>query len=609
MTQEDFKLIAVTIPHEPGVYKYFNEYNTIIYVGKAKDIRKRVSSYFNKTYTGYKTHELVQRIHHIEYTVVDTEQDALFLENALIKEHQPKFNIDLKDDKSYPYIVIKKEPFPRVFLTRRKINDGSEYLGPFTSVARVREMLIFIRQHVQLRTCKLNLTEKNIAAGKFKLCLEYHLGNCKGPCVGFQDQWDYNKGLNHLKQMLRGKLGDIKTHYQQEQKDAVEQMKYEKAAIIQKKIEHLDQYTTRSVIVSQQLGDLDVFNIHKDGEIAYVNFLMVRSGTIVQAHTIQLKTHLDETEPEVLSYAVQRMRDTFGSDTTEILVPFEIETAETNLKVTIGKIGERKKLLELSAKNVLIYRDEIRRKKMLHTESKTDADRLSLLENLQLDLKLDTLPNHIECFDNSNFQGSYPVSAMVCFKNGLPSKEDYRRFHVKTVEGINDFASMEEAVFRRYKRLKEEKLAFPQLVIIDGGKGQLSSAQNALKKLDLQSAMTMVGLAKNEEEIFYPGDTQGLKLNWSSPSLMFIRRIRDEVHRFGITFHRQQRSKGTFKNELESITGIGKATVTELLKRFKSVKKIKDSEQNELEISIGPAKAKVIYEYFHGKNEDTATSP
>ncbi len=603
MTQDTFKHIAPTIPHQPGVYKYFNDKNTIIYVGKAKDLRKRVSSYFNKTIVGYKTHELVQRIDRIEYTVVDTEQDALFLENALIKEYQPKFNIDLKDDKSYPYIVIKKEPFPRVFLTRRKINDGSEYLGPFTSVARVRDMLGLIRQHVQLRTCKLPLTEKNIKAGKFRLCLEYHLGNCKGPCTGLQSLEDYHQGLNYLRQMLKGKTGELMQQYVQQQKAAIEELAFEKAAIIQKKIDHLEGYTSRSVIVSQQLGDLDVFNIHKDGEIAFVNFLMVRNGTIVQTHTHQLKTHLDETEAEVLAFAITRLRDTFDSIASEIVIPFEIEYPEAQVKIVVAKGGEKKKLLDLSAKNVLIYRDEIRRKKMLQTEDKTDADRLKLLEQLQADLKLNELPTHIECFDNSNFQGSFPVSAMVCFKDGLPSKNDYRRFHVKTVEGINDFASMEEAVYRRYKRLKEEKLPFPQLVIIDGGKGQLSAAQQAMKTLELTGAFTMVGLAKNEEELFYPGDTDSLKLNWNSPSLMFIRRIRDEVHRFGITFHRQQRSKGTFKNELENVPGIGKSTITLLLKQFKSVKKIKEATKEELEKAIGPSKAGIIYGYFHGNTE------
>lgn len=598
MTQDDFKILAPEIPHQPGIYKYFDRSNTIIYVGKAKDLRKRVSSYFSKTYTGYKTHELVQRIHRIEFTVVDTEQDAFFLENALIKEHQPKYNIDLKDDKSYPYIVIKKEPYPRVFLTRRKIEDGSEYIGPFTSVGRVREMLTFIRQHVQLRNCALPLTDKNIKSGKFKVCLEYHLGNCKGPCAGLQTEEDYHKGLLYLKQIIKGRLGDIQDHYHGLLKSYIAAMAFEKAAIIQKKIEHLENYKAKSVIVSHQLGDLDVFSILKEGDMGYVNFLMVRSGTIVQTHTQKLKTHLDETEAEVLAFAIARIRSNFNSYATEILVSIPIEFPDKDVKIVVGTTGDRKRLLDLSKKNVLIYLDEIRRKKMLHTEDQNDESRMQLLEHLQKDLRLNQLPLHIECFDNSNFQGKFPVSAMVCFKNGLPSKDDYRRFNVKTVIGINDFATMEEVVGRRYKRLKELGEPMPQLVIIDGGKGQLSSALQAIKGLALEGVFTVVGVAKNEEEIFFPGDTQSLKLPWDSPSLKFIRRIRDEVHRFGITFHRQKRSKGTFVNELENIKGIGKTTAAQLLKHFKSVKKVKAATFEEVAAQIGTTRAKIIVDYF-----------
>lgn len=601
MTQEEFRKIAGTIPHQPGIYKYFDKANTIIYVGKAKDLRKRVSSYFNKSFAGYKTHELVIRIERIEFTVVDSEQDAFFLENALIKEHQPKYNIDLKDDKTYPYIVIKKEPFPRVFLTRRKIEDGSEYIGPFTSVGRVRELLLFIRQHVQIRNCSLPLTDKNIAAGKFKVCLEYHLGNCKGPCAGLQTQYEYNEGLHYMKQMLKGKLGEITDHYQAELKSLIAELAFEKAAIVQKKIEHLENYRSKSVIVSQQLGDLDVFSILKDGEMAYVNYLMVRSGTIVQTHTQRLKPQLDEPEAEVLSFAIGRIRSNFNSTAPEIVVPMAIEYAEKEVKVIAAAAGERKKLLDLSRKNVLIFLDEIRRKKMLHTEDQDDNSRLRLLEDLQTAMSLPALPTHIECFDNSNFQGSYPVSAMVCFKNGLPSKDDYRKFNVKTVDGINDFATMEEAVTRRYKRLKEEQLTFPQLVIIDGGKGQLGAALKAIRGLGIEGAFTMVGLAKNEEEIFFPGDSQSLKLPWNSPSLKFIRRIRDEVHRFGITFHRQKRSKGTFVNELETIKGIGKTTAGSLLKHFKSVKKVKEASMQDIAGLIGEAKAKLVVAHFEAQ--------
>lgn len=601
MTVEAFRNIAPSIPHQPGVYRYYGQGNTIIYVGKAKDLRKRVSSYFNKTFTGYKTHELVQRIRRIEFTVVDSEQDAFFLENSLIKEHQPKFNIDLKDDKSYPYIVIKKEPFPRVFLTRTKINDGSEYLGPFTSVAKVRELLTFIKQHIQLRTCKLPLTDRNIKAKKFKVCLEYHLGNCKGPCAGFQDPDDYNQGLYRVKQVLKGRLTEVVQYYRNSMQDHISNLQFEKAEIIKKKLEHLESYRSKSVIVSQQVGDTDVFNIVKEGDIAFVNFLMVRNGTVVQTDTIQLFPQLDETEADLLSFAILRIREAFKSDAAEIVVPMAIEYGEA-VQVTVARAGDKKKLLELSEKNARIYMEETRRRKMLQLEGQSEDQRMSILESLQTALQLPELPAHIECFDNSNFQGSFPVSAMVCFKDGLPAKQEYRRFNVKTVKGINDFATMKEVVFRRYKRVFEEERDFPQLVIIDGGKGQLNAALEAIHDLDLAGQMTIVGLAKNEEELFFPGDQQSIKLDWGSDALKLVRRIRDEVHRFGITFHRQQRSKGTFKNELESIPGIGTNTATQLLKTFKSVKKVKDLPLSELEAAIGSKRAGIVFSYFHPAN-------
>ena len=606
MTPEEFRAIAPSIPHQPGIYKYFSEANTIIYVGKAKDLRKRVSSYFNKTFSGYKTHELVQRIHHIEYTIVDSEQDAFFLENALIKEYQPKFNIDLKDDKSYPYIVIKKEPYPRIFLTRRRINDGSEYLGPFTSVARVRELITFIKQHIQLRTCKLPLTDRNIKAGKFRVCLEYHLGNCKGPCAGHQDQDDYNQGLFRVKQVLKGRLTEVVQYYKSQMQEHIANLQFEKAEIIKKKLDHLESYRSKSVIVSQQVGDSDVFSIVKDGEVAFVNYLMVRNGTIVQTHTLQLTPKLDEPEAEVLAFGILNTREAFRSDATEIVVPFEIEYAEPAVQVTVAKTGDKKKLLELSEKNARIYMDENLRKKMLHIETKTESQRLDVLESLQTSLQLPELPMHIECFDNSNFQGSYPVSAMVCFKDGLPFKQDYRRFNVKTVTGINDFATMKEVVYRRYKRVFEEERDFPQLVIIDGGKGQLNAALEAIHELNLAGQMTLVGLAKNEEELFFAGDQQSIKLDWNSEALKLIRRIRDEVHRFGITFHRQQRSKGTFKNELENIPGIGSNTAATLLKTFKSVKNVKAATIDVLENVIGKNRAAIVYNYFNPINKQTA---
>lgn len=602
MTTEQFRDIAPSIPHQPGVYRYYGDGDTIIYVGKAKDLRKRVSSYFNKTFVGYKTQELVLRIRRIEFTVVDSEQDAFFLENALIKEHQPKFNIDLKDDKSYPYIVIKKEPFPRVFLTRTKINDGSEYLGPFTSVAKVRELLTFIKQHIQLRTCKLPLTDRNIKAKKFKVCLEFHLGNCKGPCAGLQDQYDYNQGLNRIKQVLKGRLIEVVQHYKGQMQEHIANLEFEKAEIIKKKLEHLESYRSRSVIVSQQIGDLDVFSIVKDGDIAFVNYLMVRNGTIVQTDTLQLNPRLDETEAEVLAFGIMHIRQAFKSDAREIVTPMPIEYGEA-VHLTVARAGDKKKLLELSEKNAHVYMEETKRRKMLHLENKSEDQRMDVLENLQMALQLPELPVHIECFDNSNFQGSFPVSAMVCFKDGLPFKQEYRRFNVKTVQGINDFATMKEVVYRRYKRVFEENRDFPQLVIIDGGKGQLNAALEAIRELNLAGQMTLIGLAKNEEEIFFAGDQQSIKLDWGSEALKLVRRIRDEVHRFGITFHRNQRSKGTFKNELESIPGIGSNTAANLLKTLKSVKKVKETSLEELANLIGNNRGSIVYNYFHPEEE------
>ncbi|MFY7900000.1 MAG: excinuclease ABC subunit UvrC [Chitinophagaceae bacterium] len=607
MTQEQFQKIAHTIPVEPGIYKYYDDAQTLLYVGKAKSLRKRVSSYFSKAFTSYKTHELVQRIASIEFTIVDSEQDAFLLENALIKTYQPKFNINLKDDKTYPYIVIKKEPFPRIFLTRSKYNDGSEYLGPFTSSGKVRELITFIKQYIPLRTCKLPLTENNIQKGKFKVCLEYHLGNCKGPCEGLQTLEDYNDGIQQMRDMLKGNLGSVIQKYKLVMQTYAAAMEFEKAELMRKKIEHLENYQAKSVVVSKHLTNVDVFSILKDAQTAYVNYLMVQNGTIVQTHTVQLETKLDETDIEVLSFAVHTLRQQFNSISNEIIVPFEIEIANPDCTITIPKAGDKKKLLDLSLKNVNYYQEEIRKKKILHLEGKSDWEKKNVLYELQQYFQMQFTPVHIECFDNSNFQGSYPVSAMVCFIDGLPSNKNYRHYNVKTVQGINDFATMKEVVYRRYKRLLEEEKSLPQLVIIDGGKGQLSSAMEAIKELNLLGKMVVVGLAKNEEEIFFPGDSESLKLPWDSDSLKLIRRIRDEVHRFGITFHRNKRSKGTFKNELENIKGIGKQTATDLLKSFKSVKNIQTKTEAEIAVVIGLAKAKLVVAHF-AQNQQTSTT-
>ena len=561
MTQKEFSVIAATIPIQPGIYKYFDEANELLYVGKAKHLRKRVSSYFSKTFTTYKTHELVQRIHHIEFTIVNNEQDAFLLENTLIKEFQPRFNISLKDGKTYPYIVIKNERFPRVFFTRRKINDGSRYLGPYTSVEKVRELLDFIKQTILLRTCKLNLSEHNIKKGKFKVCLEYHLGNCKGPCEGLQTLENYHEELQQLVNILKGNLSPVIQHFKKEMQEHVNLLEFEKAAILKHKIEHLKNYQARSTVVNTRMGTVDV----------YVNYLAINAGTIVQTKTILLEKQLEETAAEVLIFAIAQIRESFNSITNEIIVPFAIDFPQQDIIITVPKGGDKKKLLDLSEKNVNHFREEIRKRKMLNLQDKTADEKIKVLQQLQKDLQLPAVPLHIECFDNSNFQGSYPVSAVVCFKNGEPSKAEYRRFKVKTVVGINDFASMTEVVYRRYKRLLDEKKPMPQLIIIDGGKGQLSAAMQSITALKLPGTTSVVGLAKNEEEIFFPGDTESVKLPWDSASLKLIRSIRDEVHNYGITYHRNLRSKGTFVNEpVEDIAAvIGTAKAELLLKSLK----------------------------------------
>lgn len=603
MTQTEFSAIASGIPLQPGIYKYYGSDGELLYVGKAKSLRKRVSSYFSKTFTTYKTHELVKRIVTIEFTIVNSEQDAFLLENSLIKEYQPRYNINLKDDKSYPFIVIKKEPFPRVFLTRRKINDGSEYLGPYTSVAKVRELLSFIKQNIQLRTCKLNLSDTHIKKGKFKVCLEYHLGNCKGPCEGLQAVDDYTEGLQRLKEMLKGNLQPVIQHYKKDMQTLASNLQFEKAEVVRKKMEYLQQYQVKSTVVNMKAGAVDVFSVMEEGDTAYVNYLAVNNGSIVQTQTVVLQKQLGEPAEEILAFAIARLRNTFNSTAPEIIVPMLLTYPDETVKVTVPKGGDKKKLLELSEKNVTYFREELKKKKMLHLEEKDDEEKAAVLEQLQLDLQLSELPVHIECFDNSNFQGSFPVSAMVCFKNGMPDKNNYRRFNVKTVEGINDFATMKEVVERRYKRLLQEDSPLPQLVIIDGGKGQLSAAMESIKTLGLIGRITLVGLAKNEEEIFYAGDTESLKLPWDSESLKLIRRIRDEVHRFGITFHRNQRSRGTFKNELEQIKGIGSNTANLLLKQFKSVKNVKEKSKEELAAVVGDKKAALLIHYFAAANK------
>ncbi|MFM1970871.1 MAG: hypothetical protein RL731_693 [Bacteroidota bacterium] len=598
MTQEQYQQLAHKLPADPGIYKYYDAGGILIYVGKAKCLKKRIASYFTKSQNSFKTIELVQKIDRIEFTIVDSEQDALLLENSLIKQYKPRYNILLKDDKGYPYLVIKKERFPRVFSTWKKYNDGSIYLGPFTSKGTIREVLSFIKQFIPLRTCKLNLSKENIDKQKFKPCLEYHLGNCLAPCAALQTEEDYLDSLEQLKNLLKGNMSQLMGHLKKQMQAHAEALDFEKAAYLKNKIELLHTYQEKSVVVGKHFSNLDVFSIIKDGKLAYVNYLMVQNGSIIQTHTFPLEGKLDEPEDELLCFAIERIRANFNSLSTEVIVPYPIEYFDKNITITVPKLGDKKKLLDLSIKNVTYFTRELQLKKILQLDGKTDSEKKSVLTELQSYLHLQETPTHIECFDNSNFQGSFPVSAMVCFKNGMPSKKDYRHYNVKTVEGINDFATMKEVVYRRYKRVMESGDPMPQLIVIDGGKGQLSAALESIEALGLTGSTTLVGLAKNEEELFFAGDSQSLKLPWDSDSLKLLRGIRDEVHRFGITFHRNKRSKGTFTTALENIEGIGPATRELLLNQFKSVANIKKEPIQNIAAIIGAKKAAALQKYF-----------
>ena len=598
MTQEQYQQLAHKLPADPGIYKYYDTSGILIYVGKAKCLKKRIASYFTKNQNSFKTIELVQKIDRIEFTIVDSEQDALLLENSLIKQYKPRYNILLKDDKGYPYLVIKKERFPRVFSTWKKYNDGSIYLGPFTSKGTIREVLSFIKQFIPLRTCKLNLSQENIDKQKFKPCLEYHLGNCLAPCAALQTEDDYLDRLEQLKHLLKGNMGQLMNHLKKEMQARVESLDFEKAAQLKYKMDLLLTYQEKSVVVGKHFANVDVFSIIKDGKLAYVNYLMVQNGSIIQTHTVPLEGKLDEPEEELLCFAIERIRADFNSLSNEIIVPYPVDYFDKTITITVPKLGDKKKLLDLSIKNVTYFTRELQLKKILQLEGKSLSEKKLVLTELQSYLHLQEAPTHIECFDNSNFQGSFPVSAMVCFKDGVPSKKNYRHFNVKMVEGINDFATMKEVVYRRYKRVKESGEPMPQLIVIDGGKGQLSAALESIDALELTGSTTLVGLAKNEEELFFAGDSQSLQLPWDSDSLKLLRHIRDEVHRFGITFHRNKRSKGTFTTALENIEGIGPATIELLLNHFTSVTNIKKANTQELADLIGAKKAAAIQKYF-----------
>lgn len=604
MNRETFnERYAALVPHAPGSYRYYDQNKKLLYVGKAKDLRKRVGSYFLKTQDNQKTRKLVSLIQEIEWVITPDEHDAFLLENSLIKLFKPPYNINLKDDKSYPYIVIKNEHFPRVYLTRQKLEDGSEYFGPYTDVGAARTLLQLIRENIPLRTCGLNLSPQNIRKGKFKVCLEYHLGNCKGPCEAFQTEEEYAESIQQVRELLKGNLSPVLQQLKKEMKAAAEELAFEKAQRIKSKIESLNNYQSKSVVVNARLGNLDVASIVTTEKAASVNYMIVANGQVIHSKSIWIEKKLDEEDPDILAYALAHLNTKLQSKAKEIVVPFSVDLLDKEIRQIIPKAGDKKKLLEMSQQNAVFFKEQMLRKKALLLTKDTAADRMEMLEGLQEDLHLPQLPVHIECFDNSNFQGSFPVAAMVCFKNGLPSKNDYRHFHIKTVVGANDFASMSEIVKRRYKRLLEEKQSLPQLVIIDGGKGQLGAALKSIEELGLTGSMTLVGLAKREESLFFPGDKDPLQLPFNGKSLLFIREVRDQVHHFGITFHRKTRSKGTIKNELEEISGIGKTTADQLLKAFHSVAKIKLLTQRELTMIVGQSRARVVYHYFHPEEE------
>jgi len=592
----DYREALKKIPHKPGVYQYWDESNTLIYIGKAKDLRNRVSSYFVKDQgLNAKTRVLVSKIRNITFTIVDTEVDAWLLENSLIKKHKPKYNIDLKDDKTYPWIVIKKENYPRIYWTRNVIRDGSKYLGPYPSVSMMHTIIGVIRETYALRTCNLALTPENINAGKFKVCLEYQLGNCKGPCQNYQTEDDYDRSITEIQDILSGKIGNVVKGLKTDMELAAVNLDFEQAHKLKRKYDLLEKYQHKSTVVNTSITDIDVFSIASEEKYAFVNYLKVMNGTITQTQTLELKKRLDESDEELLTLAISEFRTRYNSQSREIIVPFDIELDDEKIKFTVPKMGEKKKLLDLSEKNVHFFkRDKMEQYEKLNPDVRTER----LLTQMMKDLRMNQLPKHIECFDNSNFQGKYPVSAIVVFRDAKPSKRDYRFFNVKTVEGPNDFATMEEAVYRRYRRMLDEGGTLPQLVIIDGGKGQLSAALKSLKLLGIEKQLTVIGIAKRLEELFYPGDQYPMYLDKRSETLKIIQQLRDEAHRFGITAHRKKRDKGTLATELELIPGVRRLSAEKLLKYFKSVKKIREAKLEELQEVLNLKQSQAVLNYF-----------
>jgi len=607
MEKFDYREALKNIPHKPGVYQYWDSENELIYIGKAKDLRNRVGSYFNKdTQINAKTRVLVSKIRKITFTIVDTEVDAWLLENSLIKKHQPRYNVMLKDDKTYPWIIIKNENYPRIYWTRRIIRDGSKYLGPYASISMMHTILGLIKETYPLRTCSLPLTRQNIEKGKFKVCLEYQLGNCKGPCQDYQSEGDYNNNIEEIKDILNGKISAVLRRMKAEMEQAVADYNFELAHRLKRKFDLLENYQSKSTVVNSSITDVDVFSIASEEKYAFVNYLKVMNGTIIQTQTIELKKRLDESDEELLTIAITEFRTRYESHSREIIVPFDIDLEDNSIKFTVPKLGEKRKLLDLSQKNVMFFKKEkIDQYEKLNPEVRTER----LLTQMMKDLRMNQLPRHIECFDNSNFQGKYPVSAIVVFRDGKPSKKDYRHFNVKTVVGPDDFATMEEAVLRRYRRVLDEDTGLPQLIVIDGGKGQLSSAVKSLKLLGIDKQVTIIGIAKRLEELYYPNDQYPMYLDKRSETLKVIQQLRDEAHRFGITFHRKKRDKGTLVTELEMIEGIGKTTAEKLLKYFKSVKKVREASESELQEIVNLKQAKAVASYFHPEVSEQKVGP
>lgn len=597
MEKPTLEIQLKTLPHQPGVYQYFDADDKLIYVGKAKDIKKRVSSYFTKTHENGKTRVLVKKIASIKHIVVETETDALLLENNLIKKYKPRYNVLLKDDKTYPWICIKNERFPRVFPTRRVFKDGSEYYGPYTSMKTVRTLLDLIKGLYSLRTCNYNLSEEKIDAGKYKVCLEYHLGNCKGACEGLQSEEEYNTHIVAIREIIKGNFKDSLSQFKTQMKEFAQDMQFEEAQRIKEKIDVLENYQAKSTIVNPKISNVDVFSIMSDESYAYVNFLQLSYGSIIRSHTLEIKKKLDETDLQLLQLAITEIRQRFNSTSKEVYVPFKLDLGES-IEVTVPKLGDKKKILDLSLRNAKYFRME-RFKQVKIVDPDRHANRI--MAQMKVDLRLPEEPRHIECFDNSNIQGTNPVAACVVFKDGKPSKRDYRHFNIKTVVGPDDFASMEEVVYRRYKRLLDEEQPLPQLIIIDGGKGQLSSSLKSLDALNLRKKIAIIGIAKRLEELFYPDDPIPLYLDKKSETLKVIQHLRNEAHRFGIEHHRNRRSKQALNTELETIPGIGEQTVVALMKQFKSVKRISEAKKEDLEKVVGLSRAQKIIDYYSEK--------